>query len=101
VLVAVALLAVAAFVYGLVKQKWALAGPALFVVLAAALVLYLFPRMYGPFELRGRRLRFRGILLPPDDATQQQLPPGQSAPEAPTPPPAPPETPEPNGDQSA
>ena len=101
VLVVFALLAVGVVIYALIEQQWALAGSALAIGLLAALGLYLLPRMYGPFELSGKRFRFRGVLLAPRDASQQQLPPGQTAPEAPTPPPAPPETPESNEGRSA
>lgn len=100
VLVIFALLAVGVVIYALAKQQWGLAGGALFVGVLAALGLYLLPRMYGPFEIGGRRFRFRGILIQPPDTPKQELPRGTVLP-APPEPPALPGTTEPDEDQLA
>src|SRR2546421_12659319 len=96
VLMIFALLAVGVVIYALAEQQWGLAGGALFVGLLAALGLFLLPRMYGPFEIGGKRFRFRGILIDPPES-KPELPPGTVGPTPPDPP-APPGTTEPTED---
>jgi hypothetical protein len=94
VLVLLEVLAAGVVIYAMLKQQWGLAGSALFIGFLVALGLYLVPRMTGPFEIGGKRFRFRGILVPPSDAppSTPSLPPGTDPPERPDPP-APPGTP--------
>jgi hypothetical protein len=92
----VAIATLGAFAYTLVERVWLLAGV---VVVILAIEVFFLPRMTGPFELSGRRFRFRGILVEPDNPTQS--PPLEIEPPDPPLPPAPPGTIQSSEDQSA
>jgi hypothetical protein len=85
-LLVLALLAAGVTIVAMLNEQWGLAGTALFIGLLAVIALYLLPRMYGPFEIGGKRFRFRGVLVQPPDSPKQELPPGTALPSAPEPP---------------
>ncbi len=58
-------LGVGVVVFALVQRQWLLAGGAFITAVMAAIALVLLPRMYGPFELHGRRFHLKGKLVPP------------------------------------
>lgn len=92
----VAIATLGALAYALVERVWPLAGV---VVVVLAVEVFLLPRMTGPFELSGRRFRFRGALVEPGNP-MQSLPLGIEPPDPPQPP-APPETTQSSEDRSA
>lgn len=65
-------------VYASVERQWALVGVALLVALFAVVL----PRMRGPFELGGPRLRFKGELVDPQAERELNRPPARAEPPA-------------------
>lgn len=56
------MLGVVVVIYALMERQWVLAWGAFFTAVLAVIALFLLPRMYGPFEIEGRRFRLRGVL---------------------------------------
>lgn len=70
-----AVVALGVLVYAGIEREWTIVA----VALLAGLFAVVFPRMTGPFELGGDKLRFRGQLVSPRAASEPERVPETAA----------------------